>query len=562
MGRAAAGVRGMKLRAGDEVVSCDVARDDVSILIVTEAGYGKRTQLDRFNRQGRGGQGVIGIQLTARKGHVVAAFMVGLDDEIVAVSSGGVTIRMPVREHLVAGPRRHRRADHEPRPGQIVAAAAPILANGDERLTHRRLLPLPPATDRAGFGGGHGAGASTWRTRSGGPAADRSGGHRAGVADGAHTGRGRCGERREGPDCGRRRRLGRRRRGDAAASASAADNGGRLVRFATMGEEVVVTVSVGGASATARATLTVERWAHDPFSRRWSATLASWRSRTGPPARRSRCTDEPFVTGGHTMVAHAPRRTSLVASSPGSFRRLQPQPHARRRSRRDARLPPGAGRAARTARTVHDAPERPAEPSGHHLAQPRHHRPHGRHHRSERCRDEWSAARVAPSPPAPGRARPPVRLRMARRPRVRKVTRVVRRIDAWGVFKITLVFYVILFVILLVAGMLLWNLAVTTGTITNVEGFIKDLFGLKTFKFDGDQLLRSAWVIGGVLVIGGTGLNVTLTVLFNLISDLFGGIRVTVLEEEVMVRPEPPVTGQAPSANGQQPAPAPVTRSR
>jgi DNA gyrase subunit A len=98
MGRAAAGVRGMKLKSGDEVVSCDVARDDAAILMVTEAGYGKRTQLDRFNVQGRGGQGVIGIRLTGKKGRVVAAFMVGLDDEIVAVSSGGVTIRMGVRD--------------------------------------------------------------------------------------------------------------------------------------------------------------------------------------------------------------------------------------------------------------------------------------------------------------------------------------------------------------------------------------------------------------------------------------------------------------------------------
>src|SRR6202011_2553244 len=49
MGRAAAGVRGMKLRADDEVVSVDIARDDVSILMVTEAGDGKRTQLERVN---------------------------------------------------------------------------------------------------------------------------------------------------------------------------------------------------------------------------------------------------------------------------------------------------------------------------------------------------------------------------------------------------------------------------------------------------------------------------------------------------------------------------------
>jgi DNA gyrase subunit A len=99
MGRSAAGVRGMKLKAGkgDEVVSCDVARDDTSILLVTDNGYGKRTQLDRFNVQGRGGQGVIGIKLTAKKGYVVGAFMVGLDDEVFMVSSAGVANRIPVR---------------------------------------------------------------------------------------------------------------------------------------------------------------------------------------------------------------------------------------------------------------------------------------------------------------------------------------------------------------------------------------------------------------------------------------------------------------------------------
>jgi DNA gyrase subunit A len=98
MGRDAAGVRGMALRAGDEVVSCDVAKDDVAILMVTDNGFGKRTQLQHFNQQGRGGQGVRGIRLTAKRGVVAAAFMVGLEDEILLISSAGVTIRMPVRE--------------------------------------------------------------------------------------------------------------------------------------------------------------------------------------------------------------------------------------------------------------------------------------------------------------------------------------------------------------------------------------------------------------------------------------------------------------------------------
>ncbi len=98
MGRDAAGVRGIRLKDGDEVVSCDVASDDTDILIVTDAGYGKRTKLERFNRQVRGGQGVRGIRLTAKRGRVVAAFMVGIGDEIILVSSGGVVIRTAVRE--------------------------------------------------------------------------------------------------------------------------------------------------------------------------------------------------------------------------------------------------------------------------------------------------------------------------------------------------------------------------------------------------------------------------------------------------------------------------------
>jgi DNA gyrase subunit A len=98
MGRDAAGVRGIRLREGDELVSLDVVRDESDILLVTDAGYGKRTKVDRFSRQARGGQGVRGIRLTARRGRVVAAFMVGLDEEILLVSTGGIVIRTAVRE--------------------------------------------------------------------------------------------------------------------------------------------------------------------------------------------------------------------------------------------------------------------------------------------------------------------------------------------------------------------------------------------------------------------------------------------------------------------------------
>ena len=122
---------------------------------------------------------------------------------------------------------------------------------------------------------------------------------------------------------------------------------------------------------------------------------------------------------------------------------------------------------------------------------------------------------------------------LRRRPRVRRVSRVVRRVDAWSVLKVSLILYALAYLILLVAGVLLWKVAIETGTLANVEGFVRELFGLTTFELHGKDLYRASWTIGAFLVVAGTGLNVTVAVMFNLITDLVGGVRVTVLEEEV-----------------------------
>jgi DNA gyrase subunit A len=98
MGRDATGVRGIKLREDDHAISLDVVREDADLFVVTDTGFGKRVKTERFNRQGRGGQGVRAIKLTAARGFVVEAFMVRLDYEVLLVSSGGVLIRTPVRE--------------------------------------------------------------------------------------------------------------------------------------------------------------------------------------------------------------------------------------------------------------------------------------------------------------------------------------------------------------------------------------------------------------------------------------------------------------------------------
>ncbi len=126
MGRDAAGVRGVRLKPEDEVVSCDIARDEADILIVTDAGYGKRTKVERFNSQARGGQGVRGIKLTAKRGRVVAAFMAGLDDELLLISTSGVVIRMAVREIASQGRDATGVRVMNLGEGDAVAAVAPV----------------------------------------------------------------------------------------------------------------------------------------------------------------------------------------------------------------------------------------------------------------------------------------------------------------------------------------------------------------------------------------------------------------------------------------------------
>ena len=128
---------------------------------------------------------------------------------------------------------------------------------------------------------------------------------------------------------------------------------------------------------------------------------------------------------------------------------------------------------------------------------------------------------------------------LGRKPRVRRVTRVVRHVDPWSVFKIAIVANVVLYLIVLTAGVLLWNVAYATGTVDNVERFFES-FGWSSFEFNGGEIYHNAWIGGLFVVIGLTGLAVLLATLFNLITDLVGGMRFTVLEEEVVeARPSP-----------------------
>jgi DNA gyrase subunit A len=132
MGRDTAGVHGMKLKSKDDaVVGCDVARRGSVMLFVSSSGHGKRTKLDLFKRQNRGGQGVRGMKITAARGGVVGAFCVNDTDEILVFSSAGNIIRMGAREISAQG--RDATGVRVARLGQgeSVVAVAPVLEADD-----------------------------------------------------------------------------------------------------------------------------------------------------------------------------------------------------------------------------------------------------------------------------------------------------------------------------------------------------------------------------------------------------------------------------------------------
>ncbi len=118
--------------------------------------------------------------------------------------------------------------------------------------------------------------------------------------------------------------------------------------------------------------------------------------------------------------------------------------------------------------------------------------------------------------------------------RARKVRRVVRHIDPWSVLAFSVLFHLCVFASLLLASVLVWNAADAAGTIDNMESFIRELGDYQTYEINGDAVFRAAMIIAGVMTLASSVMVVLLTVVFNLISDLIGGIRITVVEEEVV----------------------------
>jgi hypothetical protein len=120
----------------------------------------------------------------------------------------------------------------------------------------------------------------------------------------------------------------------------------------------------------------------------------------------------------------------------------------------------------------------------------------------------------------------------------RRVRRVVSKVDSLSVLRFSLLLYLSFYLVVVVAATVLWLVATVVGVVDNVERFISGLFALESFHFEAWAIFRGLTVGGLIVVMIGTGVNVLISVLYNLISDVVGGVAVVVSEEEAGSGPQ------------------------
>ena len=153
----------------------------------------------------------------------------------------------------------------------------------------------------------------------------------------------------------------------------------------------------------------------------------------------------------------------------------------------------------------------------------------------------------------------------------RRVRRILYGFELWSVLKISLLFYLCVWGVFMLAGLLLWSFAISSGYIERFENFILEIFNYETFKINGSEIFEWYVWAGLFCVLALTALTVVLCLLYNLISVLVGGLRITIVEEEtVRLRPSiwsrlsrgvppvaaPPATSKPPPPSASSPPPA------
>lgn len=120
----------------------------------------------------------------------------------------------------------------------------------------------------------------------------------------------------------------------------------------------------------------------------------------------------------------------------------------------------------------------------------------------------------------------------------RKVRRLVRHVDPWSMLKLSVLLSLSMWLTVLIAAVVLWTVARNAGTIADVERFVNSSLSLQDWKLDGEFIFRQFGLVTLLLALGFAAATVVASLVFNLISDIIGGVWISVIEEET-ARPVP-----------------------
>ena len=144
--------------------------------------------------------------------------------------------------------------------------------------------------------------------------------------------------------------------------------------------------------------------------------------------------------------------------------------------------------------------------------------------------DEERAPQPRPAP-SPAKARPP---RVVAPPPTaeRRYRQTINRVDLWSVLKVSVCFYICSMAVIMVALVALWVIGDAAGVIHNVENFLGDLLQTKDFTFLDGEILRGALLVSAVIVVLLIVVTVIAAAFYNLFSEIFGGVELTITEDE------------------------------
>jgi Transmembrane domain of unknown function (DUF3566) len=141
------------------------------------------------------------------------------------------------------------------------------------------------------------------------------------------------------------------------------------------------------------------------------------------------------------------------------------------------------------------------------------------------------AAEPRPAAPSPPKARP-TRVVAPAPTAERRYRQTINRVDLWSVLKVSVCFYVCSMAVLMVALVSLWVIGDAAGVTQNVESFLGDLLQTKDFTFLDGEILRGALLVAAVIVVLLIVITVIAAAFYNLFSEIFGGVELTITEDE------------------------------